>query len=308
MNTIPAKTLIAARKDLSWFATDYNMNIYKGCCHGCIYCDSRSDCYRISDFDTVRAKENALAILQEELRRKQRSVNLANLSYVNTKAGVIATGSMSDPYNPYEERYELTRGALELINTYHFGVAIATKSALITRDIDILNKIRSHSPVLCKITITAFSDELSQKLEPGVHVSSKRFQAIRQLSEEGIFTGILMMPLLPYLTDTPENILSIIHEAKDCGARFIYPLFGLSLRSGQREYFYNRLDTLFPGSGLKKLYCRLYGSSYECHSPRAKELAALFTAECQKLGILYRMEDIIKAYRDGYEYQQLSFF
>jgi DNA repair photolyase len=307
MNTIPAKTLLTTRRDPHWFATDYNMNIYKGCCHGCIYCDSRSDCYRISDFDTVRAKYNALAILREELHHKQRrAVNRS--SYVQTRTGVIATGSMSDPYNPYEEKYELTRMALELIHTYHFGVAIATKSALITRGIDILSKIKTHSPVICKMTITASDDELSKKLEPGVSVSSKRFQAIHQLSKEGIFAGILMMPLLPYLTDTPENVLAIIHRAKECGARFIYPFFGLTLRSGQREYFYDRLDTLFPGSGLKSTYLRLYGSSYECRSPRVKELSALFTRECRNLGILYRMEDIIKAYRSDYEYQQLSFF
>lgn len=270
------------------------MNIYKGCCHGCIYCDSRSECYRITDFDDVRAKENALSILQEELRHK-------------TKTGVIGTGSMSDPYNPYEERYELTRQALTMINTYHFGVAIATKSALITRDIDLLTKIKIHSPVICKITITAFEDELSRRLEPGVHASSKRFEAIRKLREAGIYTGILLMPLLPFLTDTPENIRSILHKAKECDAQFIYPLFGLTLRNGQREYLYQKLEETFPGQKLAASYHRLFGSSYLCHSPREKELRSLFSAECNRLGILYRMEDIIKAYRKDYEYQQLSF-
>ncbi|MDF2908671.1 MAG: Radical domain protein [Herbinix sp.] len=295
MNTIPAKTIIASRKDTSWFGTEYNMNIYKGCNHGCIYCDSRSDCYQIPDFDTVRAKENAIDIIREELRHK-------------TKTGVIGTGSMSDPYNPYEEKYELTRQALDLINTYHFGVAIATKSALIARDIDILTKIKAHSPLICKITITAFDDELSRTIEPGVNATSKRLEALRMLSEAGIFTGVLMMPLLPYLTDTPENVSSILHQAKECGARFIYPLFGLTLRSGQREYFYQKLEQYFPEQKLKDNYIRLYGSSYVCHSPREKELSSLFKIECEKLGLLYRMEDIIAAYRKDYEYRQLSFF
>ncbi len=295
MNTIPAKTIVASRKDTSWFGTEYNMNIYKGCCHGCIYCDSRSDCYQIPDFDIVRVKENATDIIRKELRHK-------------TKTGVIGTGSMSDPYNPYEEKYELTRQALDIINTYHFGVAIATKSALIARDIDLLTKIKAHSPVICKITITAIDDELSRTIEPGVHATSKRLEAIRLLSGAGIFTGVLMMPLLPYLTDTPENVLSILHQAKECGARFIYPLFGLSLRSGQREYFYQKLEQYFPGQKLKDNYNRLYGSSYECHSPREKELRTLFISECEKLGLLYHMEDIIKAYRKDYEYRQLSFF
>ncbi len=295
MNTIPAKTIITSHKDTSWFGTEYNMNIYKGCCHGCIYCDSRSDCYQITDFDTVRAKEKATDIIREELRHK-------------TKTGVIGTGSMSDPYNPYEEKYELTRQALTIINTYHFGVAIATKSALIARDIDLLTKIKSHSPVICKITVTAIDDELSRIIEPGVHATSKRLEAIRLLSRAGIFTGVLMMPLLPYLTDTPENVLSILRQAKEFGARFIYPLFGLSLRSGQREYFYQKLEQYFPGQKLKDNYMRLYGSSYECHSPREKELRTVFHTECERLGLLYRMEDIIKAYRMDYEYRQLSFF
>ncbi len=295
MITIPAKTIVTSRKDTSWFGTEYNMNIYKGCCHGCIYCDSRSDCYQISDFDIVRVKENATDIISKELRQKKRT-------------GVIGTGSMSDPYNPYEEKYELTRQALDIINTNHFGVAIATKSALITRDIDLLTKIKAHSPVICKITITAIDDELSQTIEPGVHATSKRLKAIRLLSKAGIFTGVLMMPLLPYLTDTPENVLSILHQAKECGARFIYPLFGLSLRSGQREYFYQKLEQYFPGQKLKDNYIRLYGSSYECHSPREHELRTLFISECKKLGLLYRMEDIIMSYRADYEYRQLSFF
>ncbi|MDF2905864.1 MAG: Radical domain protein [Herbinix sp.] len=295
MNTIPAKTIVASRKDTSWFGTEYNMNLYKGCCHGCIYCDSRSDCYQIPDFDTVRVKENAINIIREELRRK-------------TKTGVIGTGAMSDPYNPYEEKYELTRQALTIIDTYHFGVAIATKSALIARDIDLLTRIKAHSPVICKITVTSFDDELSSKIEPGVHVSSERFEAIRKLTEAGIYTGVLMMPLLPYLNDTPDNVLSILHKAKECGARFIYPLFGLSLRNGQREHLYQKLEQYFPGQKLKDTYIKLYGSSYECHSPREKELRSLFTEECNRLGLLYRMEDIIKAYRKDYEYSQLSFF
>ena len=294
MQTIPAKTIISRKKDSSWFGTDYNMNIYKGCCHGCIYCDSRSDCYGIEDFDTVRAKENAVEIIREELRRR-------------VKTGVIGTGSMSDPYNPYEQKYLLTRQALELIDTYHYGIAIATKSDLITRDIDILKRITEHSPVICKITVTTCDDSLSNKIEPKVCVSSKRLEAIGKLSEAGIFAGILMMPILPFLSDAPENILGILHSAHKNGAKFIYPLFGLSLRMGQREYFYQKLEELYPGQNLKQNYIRQYGSSYECRSPKAKELWQLFITECNRLGILYKMEDIINAYKSGYDYQQLSF-
>jgi DNA repair photolyase len=152
------------------------------------------------------------------------------------------------------------------------------------------------------------SDSLSKKIEPGVCVSSRRFAAVRRLSEAGIFTGILMMPLLPYLTDTPENVLGIIHESYKNGAKFIYPLFGVTMRSGQREYFNQKLEELFPGKGLKQAYIKSYASSYECHSPREKELYHIFTEECRRLGILYTMDDIIHAYKDDYEYKQFSLF
>jgi len=295
MNTIPAKTILIRKYDDSWFGINYNMNIYKGCCHGCIYCDSRSDCYQIQDFDTVRAKENAVELIRSELSKKART-------------GVIGTGSMSDPYNPFEAKYQLTRQALEQVDTYHFGVAIATKSDLITRDIDILTRIKLHSPVICKITITAFEDELAKKIEPNVCASSKRFEAIRQLSNAGIFTGILFMPVLPFITDTIENMRNIVHTAHENGAKFIYPLFGLTLRSGQREYFYQKLKELFPGQNLVQTYQKLYGASYECHSPRAKELYQLFAQECDQLGLLYKMKDITSAYKSGYDYEQLSLF
>lgn len=295
MITIPAKTILTKRQDLSWFSMDYNMNIYKGCCHGCIYCDSRSDCYQIQDFDMVRAKENALTIIRDELSRK-------------TKTGVIGTGAMSDPYNPYEEKYQLSRQALKLIDDYHFGIAIATKSNLIARDVDILQRISRHSPVLCKITVTAAEDALSKMLEPGVCESSKRFEAAKQLSEAGVFTGILMTPILPYINDTVQNVLEIVHKAHISGAKFIYALFGVTLRFGQREYFYHKLDQLFPDQHLKELYMKTFGNSYLCHNPKNKELYHIFAEECNKYGILYKMEDIIRAYRYSYNYEQLSLF
>lgn len=295
MNTIPAKTILTKKPDNSWFGTEYNMNLYKGCCHGCIYCDSRSECYQIQDFDTVRAKENAIAIIGSELRKK-------------IKKGVIGTGSMSDPYNPFEEKTKLTRQALELVDTYQFGIGVATKSSLITRDIDLLMRIKKHSPIICKITVTTLDDDMCRKIEPNVCPSSERLAAVKQLSHAGIYTGLLMMPLLPSLTDTPENVSSIIHAAHQSGARFIFPLFGLSLRNGQREYLYRKLEELFPGQNISQTYRRLYGSSYWCHSPREDELKQLFIRECEQRGILYRMEDIIRGYQSGYQYEQLTLF
>lgn len=294
MEFISTKTIISGYAENNpWFGNNYNMNIYKGCCHGCIYCDSRSECYRIDNFDTVRAKKDAIALINKELKSKKRK-------------GVIGTGAMSDPYNPLEKEYKLTRGALELINTHGFGVSIATKSDLVTRDIDILKKIKSHSPVLIKITITTWDDELCKKIEPNVGAASRRFSAIKELSHNGIFAGILLMPVLPFLEDNEENIRSIIRLAHQNGAKFIYPAFGVTLRQNQRDWYFKKLDENFPG--IKQKYIEEFKNNYECRSPKLKLLWNLFKDECDKLGILYRMNDIIKAYKNGYEDKQLSLF
>ncbi len=295
MKFIPAKTILSGYESgNSWFGKNYTMNIYKGCCHGCIYCDSRSECYGVEDFDEVRAKEYALDLLQRELRAKRR-------------AGVIGTGAMSDPYNPFEERYRLTRDALELIhNVPRFGISIATKSDLIIRDMDVLRSIKSHAPVLVKLTITTADDILGKKIEPNVAASSKRFSAIQELSDNGIFSGILLMPVLPFLEDHENNISEIIRLAYEHGAKFIYPAFGVTLRQNQREWYYKKLDEHFPG--LKQKYIKQFGNAYECPSPKAKTLLQLFQKECDRLGILYKMTDIIKGYQHGYDDQQLTLF
>jgi len=296
MEYIPAKTIVTKTKSDGWFGIDYNMNIYKGCCHGCIYCDSRSDCYRIGDFDRVRAKENALMVIRDDLRRK-------------VKKGVVGTGAMSDPYNPFEKELNLTRHSLELIDAFGFGAAIATKSPLLFRDVDILESIREHSPVLCKVTVTTIKDELSKKVEPGVAVSSKRLALISDLAGRGIFAGILLMPVLPFLEDDEENILGIVKAAHEAGARFIYAAFGMTLRNNQREWYFDRLEESFPGRNLAARYAKAFGNRYECQSPKAQRLWKRFSEECRKYGILYQMKDIICAYKRGYdEGRQLSLF
>lgn len=294
MRYVASKTIISSySNNNSWFGNNYNMNIYKGCSHGCIYCDSRSECYRVENFDEVRAKENALAIIERELKSKR-------------KTGVIGTGAMSDPYNPFEKQYKLTRGALELIHLYKFGISIATKSSLVLRDIDILQKISSHSPVLIKVTITTADDTICKKIEPNAPSSSERFAVINKLSKKGIFTGVLLMPVLPFIEDTQENISSIIKLAHENGTKFIYPAFGVTLRQNQREWYYSKLDEHFPG--LKKKYMQQFGNAYECSSPKAKELWRLFREACDNCGIIYRMDEIIKGYKQGYGVNQLSIF
>lgn len=294
MELIPAKTVISGyREDNNWFGHNYNMNIYKGCCHGCIYCDSRSECYHIDNFDEVRAKDKALDLIYHDIKSKR-------------KTGVIGMGAMSDPYNPFEREYKLTRGALEIVNTYGFGISIATKSDLVTRDIDLLKKIQQHSPVLIKITITTCDDELCKKIEPNVAVASKRLAAIKQLSDNGIFVGVLMMPILPFIEDNVENIRGIIHLAHENGAKFIYPAFGVTLRQNQREWYFSKLDKLFPG--LKQKYIKEYENSYECRTPNSEQLMSMTKEECEKLGLLYKMGDIIKEYKKGYYDRQLTLF
>lgn len=294
--TVPAKTILTRCKAPgNWFGIDYNMNLYRGCCHGCLYCDSRSTCYGVEQFDQVRVKENALRILRDELRRKVRT-------------GVVGTGAMSDPYNPFEEQLQLTRHALELLDAFGFGAAIATKSSLVLRDRDLLQEIASHSPVVVKMTITTPDDRLSRQLEPRVCPSSQRLAALEGLSREGVFCGVLLMPVLPFVEDDPQAVRQLLRQASDAGARFVYPYFGVTMRDGQREYFLQQLEQAFPGQGLAERYRQRYGGQYSCLSPRARELGQCFAEECQRLGLLSRMSDIIRASRRGYTVQQLSLF
>lgn len=295
MEYVPAKHLLHRSRSTEWFGTDHTMNIYRGCCHGCLYCDSRSDCYQIEGFDQVRVKTDALRILRDDLARKARPA-------------FICTGSMSDPYNPFEVELQLTRHALELIDAYSCGVAAATKSDLIVRDIDILASIQSHSPVICKLTVTTTDDALAAKIEPGAPSPSRRLAALKKLSEAGLFAGVLLMPVLPFLEDSDENVLSVVEGAARAGAKFIYPALGVTMRQGQREYFLDGLERAFPGQGLKERYLRQYGDRYQCASPRARALWRVFTAACRERGILYDMKSIIRAATLGYGDRQLTFF
>ena len=267
------------------------MNIYRGCPHGCIYCDSRSECYRNPEFDRVKAKEGALRIIRDDLRRKARG-------------GVVATGAMSDPYNPFEQGMLLTRNALELINAFNFGVAIDTKGVLVVRDIDILKDIKEHSPVIVKISITCADDDLGARVEPNAPKTSERFAALKTLSDAGIFCGVLMVPLLPFINDTEGNINRILEQANAAGAKFVYPAFGMTLRAGSREFFYDRLDYQFPG--IKERYIKRYGTRYYCPSPDAGKLCEAFKSGCARLGLLHEMAGITHRYKLGYEGVQLS--
>ncbi len=284
MRTVPASQIVTNIKN-GWFGADFNMNIYRGCNHGCIYCDSRSECYRNAEFDTVYAKQDALRIIRDELRRK-------------THTGVISTGAMSDPYNIFEKEELLTRHALELVYAYGFGIAIATKSNLVCRDIDVLKDISGFAPVLVKLTITTTDDALARKIEPHAPLPSERLDAIAKLSGAGIHTAVLLMPVLPFITGSKENILDIVKKSKEAGAQYIYPAFGVTLRDRQRKYFYDALDRGFPG--LRDKYVKRYGNRYKCTVPDVKAIWESFSKACDEAGIFYRMRDITRRYRRGY--------
>jgi len=274
----------------SWFGVTHNTNIYRGCHHGCIYCDSRSSCYQIDRFDTVRVKKEAASKIDQELKSKRIK-------------GVLGFGGMNDPYNLYEKTEEITRQALQSVNKYGFGAHIITKSALVTRDIDLFQSIQSHSMMNIGITITTSNDRLQSRIERHVSSSTERFAAIKQLHDAGLFTGILMMPILPFINDTWENILGIIEQAHQAGANYIYPSFGVTLRDNQRQYFFKQI-----GPDLTKQYVDAFGEAYMCTSPQADVLRKQFEQKCEEYQILYKMKDIVEAAHRHVSTKQLQLF
>ncbi|MCI8590532.1 MAG: radical SAM protein [Clostridiales bacterium] len=292
---IDAKSILSPYMANGWFGAHYNMNLYRGCPHGCIYCFSRNECYQIDQFDRVRGKKNALAILEQELKKKR-------------KSGAVLTGSMSDPYNPYEAETCTMRGALSLFNQMHYGAIILTKSDLVLRDIDLLCAIKTHSPVAVNFTITCAEDSLSSVLEPFVCPSSARFRALKTLAEAGIPCGILLMPILPFINDTLENIIGIVEKAALAGAKWIEAGYGfcVTLRANQRQYFYEQLDHLYPD--MKERYIKAFGKAYSCYSPHDRELKKQFRSCCEKHHILYQSDAMARLIHQDYETVQLSFF
>jgi DNA repair photolyase len=268
---IQAKTLLSHVKHPDgWFGVKYNMNLYRGCEHHCIYCDSRSECYQIEDFDgELLVKVNAIDLLRKELARKR-------------VKGTIGTGAMQDPYTPSEARLNMTGRALEVIAEWRYPVHIITKSDLILKDLDTLCEINCVHASVC-FTVTTADDDLGKKLEPGAPLVSDRFRAARTLADHGIQVGITLMPVLPYIEDNVENISTIMASAHESGVTYVVPWFGMSIRTGQREYFYQKLDELFPG--LREKYERRYGDSYSCPSDHAERLWQVFNELRVRYGI-----------------------
>ena len=255
------------------------MNLYRGCTHGCIYCDSRSRCYQMThDFEDVEVKTDAPAMLEAELRRKRRPC-------------MIGTGAMSDPYMPLEAELRYTRHCLEVIDKYGFGLAIQTKSDLILRDLDLLKSIHQKAKCVVQMTLTTYDEDLCRLLEPQVCTTKARVEVLKTMQDHGIPTVVWLCPLLPFINDTEENLRGILEYCAQAGVWGILNFgIGVTLRDGDREYFYAALDRHFPG--LKARYQQLYGDRYQVSSPRHAELMKLFYATCQKHGIVCHTEDI----------------
>lgn len=272
MHFVTAKGLLSAQN---------GMNLYRGCRHGCIYCDSRSACYRMEHpFEDIEVKQNALILLEDALRRKRRPC-------------MIATGSMSDPYTPPEEELRYTRRALELILQYGFGMTLLTKSSLVLQDLDLLQRINSQTKCVVQMTLTTWEESLCRILEPNVSTTTERFAALMKLKEAGIPTVVWLCPILPFLNDTAENINRLLDCCEQAGVRGIVQFgMGVTLRQGNREYFYRQLDRHFPG--LKERYISTYGNAYVLESPNSRDLLELLHRRCRDAGILHDNSSVFR--------------
>ena len=287
MHYVAAKSILSARN---------GMNLYRGCQHGCIYCDARSRCYQMNHvFEDIEVKGNAIKLLEHALRSKR-------------KPCIIGTGAMSDPYIPLESQLQMTRKALELIDQYGFGVAIQTKSAGILRDVDLLQRINSHAKAVVQMTLTTCDEKLCRIIEPNVSTTKERVKALKRFRDAGIPTVVWLCPILPFLNDTPENIRGIVDYCIEAGVKGIINFgMGLTLRDGNREYFYAQLDRHFPG--LKERYIRTYGNAYDIPSPKDQELLKLFHDTCEAHGIWHDNDSIFHYMsRLDEKTDQLSFF
>jgi len=272
------------------------MNIYRGCTHGCIYCDSRSECYGMNHaFEDIEVKQNAPELLERALLKKR-------------KLCMIGTGSMCDPYMHCEETLKNTRKCLEIIDKYNFGVSVITKSVRVLRDIDLYESINAKSKAVVQMTLTTADEELCKIIEPNVSSTKERYAALKEFQKKGIPTVVWLCPILPYINDTEENLRAVLDYCFDAGVVGIVNFgFGLTLRSGNREYFYKKLDEHFPG--MSDRYRKRFGYAYECPSDNSKVLYSIFSSECEKHNVMYDPNTIF-TYLNEYpeKSRQLSLF
>lgn len=277
-------------------SSNNGMNIYRGCTHGCIYCDSRSKCYGFThEFEDIEVKINAPQLLEKALKSKR-------------KKCMIGTGAMCDPYLHIEENLKLTRKCLELIDQYEYGVAVQTKSTRVLRDMDLLKSINDKTKAVVQMTMTTYDETLCKILEPNVSTTKERFEALLQFKEAGIPTVVWLTPILPFINDTEENIRGILGYCVEAGVKGIICFgMGVTLRDGNREYFYKALDKHFPG--MKNKYIRTYGNAYDIPSPNNKKLLEIFKEVCEKNGMMYQIKECFQYLHEfPQKYEQMSLF
>ena len=289
MHYVQAKGILSASN---------GMNLYRGCSHGCIYCDSRSRCYHMEHaFEDIEVKENALELLEDALRRKRVKC-------------MLGTGSMTDPYIPLESELRLVRGALELALQYGFGFTLITKSSRVLRDLDLLSAINKKTKCVVQMTLTTADEDLCKKIEPNVSTTAERVETLRRLHEAGIPTVVWLSPILPFINDTEENIRGVLEYCSGAGVKGIICFgMGLTLREGNREYFYAQLDRLFPG--MKEQYIRRYGTQYVIDSPHSGELMKIFHSFCAEKGMMHDNDQIFRylsAFEEKNSEEQMSLF
>ncbi|NLY19758.1 MAG: radical SAM protein [Tissierellia bacterium] len=289
MHFVQSKGILSAKN---------GMNLYRGCTHGCIYCDSRSSCYQMQhDFEDIEVKENAIELLEDTLKRKRNK-------------SMLSTGSMTDPYIPIENEIKSVRKALSLAYEYGFGFTLITKSNRVLNDLDLLSKINEHTKCVVQMTLTTYDEKLCKIIEPNVSTTRERFEALKILNDAGIPTVVCLCPILPFINDTEENLMGILNyciEAKVHG--IICFGMGLTLRDGNREYFYSKLDKYFPG--MKNKYIKTFGNQYSINSPNNSNLMKIFHEVCAENGILHSNQKIfqyLNAFEDKNEVTQLSLF
>ena len=272
------------------------MNLYRGCSHGCIYCDSRSKCYHMEHaFGDIEVKANAIELLEHSLSHKR-------------KKCMIGTGSMTDPYIPLETEIQNVRKALQLIDKYGFGFTVITKSNRILRDLDLLQKINEKTKCVVQMTLTTYDEDLCRKIEPNVSTTAERFEVLKTLRDAGIPTVVWLSPILPFINDNEENLVGILIMCIEAKVRGIICFgMGVTLREGNREYFYEQLDRSFPG--VKEKYIHTYGYQYMLDSPHNGYLMQIFHDTCEKHGIMHDNEQIfayLSAFEEKENFKQLS--
>ncbi len=289
MHFVDAKGILSAKN---------GMNLYRGCTHGCIYCDSRSKCYQFThDFEDIEVKQNASELLEQALRSKR-------------KKCIIGTGAMCDPYMHCEKELRLTRRCIEIIERYGFGLAIQTKSDLVLRDLDLFQKIQEKAKCVVQMTLTTYDEALCKIVEPNVCTTKKRFETLKILQQNGIPTVVWLSPILPFINDTEENIEGILDYCIDAGVYGIINFgMGMTLREGDREYFYAALDKHFPG--LKEQFHHKYGYAYQIASSQNAKLMKLFHKKCRAHGIVDNVEEVfqyLSTFPQKEQYRQLRLF